>query len=294
MHAIELIDLAATFVRHAEAQVALRTNLSKEAMHGFWLTCRYRHDGWSARLAAHRAAIQKEGASERNRLWYEILPVLQEILLSEPLTRCVAHQAVVLEEAGIELDFAALAQSALSAHVEARHRCLHLIVFGNGLSTNMAVRLNRLRRISEQYTDQLLAALRSTQKSDVCSFDALATSAIRAKMQSSGSWDTCCRLHTAGLAHWYIRTSALDLDYRKGDARQNSRLAQTVLGLLPETMFDGFGVPISHHFSSFLRDSDSESSQKSQAAMSGSLNSPLDLIASGRHIPSVPSSARRW
>lgn len=293
MHAINLIEVAATFVRQAEAQIALGLQPPRRAIHIFWLNYRYRYDSWSSRLAAHRTAIQQPGASYRNQQWYDIVPVIQDVLLSEPLTRCVAHQATVLEELELDADFAALAQSSLSAHVEARHRCLHMIVFGSGLPTELAVRLNRLRKICEAYTDQLLILLRPVEQTDVFSFDAPFVGASRSKLQHSASTDACRRLHTSALSQWFLRSSALDVDYRKASPTENEQITQSILGLMPKEIFDSFGVPMTQHAAHSKRITrDAAASPKYFA---GKLSSPLDLLNMpvSRAVTSQPSD-NRW
>lgn len=296
MHALGLIDLAATFVRQAEAQVALRGKPPKDAMHGYWLTCRYRHEGWNGLLSQHRTSLQKAGASTRVRLWDNLLPVLQEILLAEPLARCVAHQATVLEEIGIEPDFAPLAQSALTAHVEARQRCLHMMVFGHGMPTDHAVRLNRIRKRSETFTDQLLASLRPLTQSDKFGFDALMTCATRNQLSTSAHSEPCRRLHTAGLSHWFVRSTSLDVDYRRADTHHNARIAKSILGLMPPELFDRFGVPLTHNIAPYLRDCDDRAPSQGQDNHGPQVQmyaSPLDLIKTNRRLSPVVSP-KRW
>lgn len=287
MHAIGLIEVATCFVQHTEAQISLRLPPPRDATHAFWLTCRYRHDAWSGRLAAHRSAIQRPGVSFRSQQWHEIVPIIQEILITEPLTRCVAYYATVLEELEIEGDFSALAHSALAAHVEARHRCLHLIVFGTGLPSELAARFNRLRRTCEAFTDQLLAAMRPVKNIDVFSFDSLDTSTARSKLLPSTALDSCHRLHSLSLSHWFVQRSALELDYRKASPVQNEQIAKTVIGLFPQRMFDSFGVPLTQR-AAMLRSTCDDSC--------GKISSPLDLmknVSSIREI-STQSSNRRW
>ena len=107
MHALQLIEFAAAFSRHSEACVLTGQPLRREAANSYWLNCRYRHDLWSASLNKHRKAIQKEHSELQSRSWYEVLPTIHEILLSEPLTRCITQLALVLEEREIDSDFGA-------------------------------------------------------------------------------------------------------------------------------------------------------------------------------------------
>ena len=293
MHAIGFINLAASFVRHADTQISLRHFVARQHAQAWWLAARFRHDIWSTRLATHRAAIQRPGVSSRNRQWLEILPVIEEVLLAEPLTRCVAHHATVLEELDIDGDFAALAHSTLTAHIEARHRCLHLIVFGSGLAIELAVRLNRLRRLCESFTDHLLASMRSVQHVDLFSFDSVATRKLRERLRAECYSEACRRLHMCSLACWFHQNADDELDDRRPvDAEHNQRIAESILGLLPADLFDDFGVPLSQQIAA-LKFARLEPAMSQLA--NGPLASPLDLL---QRTPSRNDSSeaakRRW
>ena len=123
MHAITLAELASSFVGVATSLLQQRIVPSHEAAQALWTLHRSRCDEWAYRLASHREAMNRSGASARTRHWHEVMPVLQEILLTEPLTRTLACFATQLEEAQLSDEFAPLMHSNLVSHIEARHRC---------------------------------------------------------------------------------------------------------------------------------------------------------------------------
>jgi hypothetical protein len=244
MHAANLASLASTLTGYASALLALSVPVRPHALEQYWLTCRFRHERWSEQLAAHRHAIQHQGVSHRSRSWHEILPVIQEVLLSEPLARCVAYLAQVFDDREIDSSFAPLARNALSIQVEARHRCLHLIVFGQGLSVETAVKLNRLRRTVESYTDELLSSMPPIENLDEFCFDSVAVREAQAKwLQSGPSANQSAMLLANLLSEGLRRALTADVDERVANLRMNVKLSQAVLGLLPETLFDPFGYP---------------------------------------------------
>jgi hypothetical protein len=243
MHAIEIADLAGTFVSGTPAQYALRLPPAGSAPQGYWLTTQFRHEEWMRQLALHRDSIQQPGLSRRLRNWTAILPVLQEILLSEPLSRVVAYHAAVLELFGLDREFSPLATSALATHIEARNRCLHLIVFGQGMPVEDAVRLNRLRRSLERYTDELLACLPALQTCALYGFEAKQLTAMQAQAGSPLRQSTWTNLQVVCSAEAMWRTIRHDLDWRSGNARLNYLLSQDVLRLINTGSFDSFGTP---------------------------------------------------
>lgn len=195
------------------------------------------------RLSRHREEIQRPGITFRNSRWDAVYPVMQEVLLSEPLTRTIAYLAAVLEDRGVDSDFGPLAASSLAAHVEARNRCLHLIVFGPGLPVESAVRLNRIRRKLELFTDQLLAALPFNSRCDLFSFDADAVQRSQSELQQGGLTNEKLRVHTAGLIESLWNSLDVDLDPRRSSGRLNQKLSEVVLSMYAPEMFDSFGVP---------------------------------------------------
>ncbi len=245
MHAIDLAELATTYVRLAPAQLSSRQAPNPKFAQEYWLTARYRHENWMHELTRHRDAIQRPGTSRRVRLWQEIMPIMQEILISETLARTLAYQATVLEELNICCELSPVANSTLAAHVEARQRCLHLIVFGQGLSVEDAVKLNRIRRILEQTTDQLLAILLPIDNPGLYCFEFNRFHRMQSWMKNSDRNTTWTTLHAGLLSESFWEKLHPEIDWRAGNARLNHQLSRQVLGLIPAASFDGHGVPYS-------------------------------------------------
>ena len=293
MHAVELASLTSTLVQCSRGLISLGAAPHRDTVQAYWLANRFRHDSWAGRLAAHRQAIQGNGISYRNQLWHEIMPVIQEVLLSEPLARYFAYYAAVLEEQDRDHEFAALAQSTLAAHIEARHRCLHLMVFGQGLSVEDAVRLNRMRRALETYTDQLLSALCPVASlSDYC-FDAAGVSNGQVELAAGNADTSQLKLHTTTVADSLWQALQADIDWRAPNARQNHKLSQIALQLLPPEFFDSCGVPKSSQRLA-IEQSSLESTGKCND-LSSPLAHPLNVLyAKPRSIPTPTKLDPRW
>ncbi len=243
MHAIDLAELASTFVRVATPLTKLRLPPRRSATQELWLVARYRQENWLHDLAHHRDAIARPGTSRRVRLWAEIIPVIQEVLLSEPLSRVVAYLASVWDSRGIDHELAPLALSTLAAHVEARNRCLHLVVFGQGLAVENAVKINRLRRNLESYTDQLLACLPSVANPGLFAFVPRPLVKMQADLRPLDQQPTWLHMQSIAHAEHLWQSVHYDLDWRAASARLNYQLSQHTLGLIPGGVFDSAGVP---------------------------------------------------
>jgi hypothetical protein len=255
MHSVDLAQFSAVFVRYSSDMLVLRCSPCRQSQQDYWLESRFRYDFWSGKLAAHRQNLSGGGAASRQRSWSQVLPVLEEILLSEPLTRCVAYHARLLAERGIETDLTAVAQSVLSSHIEARHRCLHLIVFGEGLDATDSNRLNHLRRGLETYNDALLSFLDPIHCDDVYSFDPIR---VR-RAQQSRSLDSESKQSAAfslSLLPQIMRCVIQDrLTYWNPPHQANEKLLSSVLRFLPGIMFDSVGFPLSSASAQVRRES---------------------------------------
>lgn len=292
MHSVDLANLASVYINQVNAMMAFDYRPRHEAVHAIWLTNRFRQEAWTGRLAAHRDAINSNGVSYRSQRWHEIIPVMQEVLIAEPLTRCLAYHASLLEHEKNDSDFATLMESALQTHIEARNRCLHLIVFGQGLSVEHAVHLNRIRRAMEDFNDQLLAIARPLDFMDRYAFD----SVVVAKQQSllANATKQQMHIHTAGLAEHLQNELLPHVDPRVANARLNYRFSQGVLELFPTELFDEFGVAKSSWLAKFQ--AESEESTGGSEDITADLAYPLNvLFGPSRKEPILEKSKeRRW
>ena len=297
MHAITLAELASTLVGVAATILKQRLLPAQEAAQAMWTIHRSRCDEWNYRLASHRVAMNRTGASARSKKWHEVMPVLQEILLTEPITRTLACFASQLEELQLSDEFSPLLHSNLVSHIEARHRCLNLIVFGQGLSVESSVRLNRLRRHLEIYSDQLLAVLPHTPTVESYCFDARAI--LNTRMEISRTTDSLdgkwLQLHLQSLERQLWQNLQSDIDWRAASGRLNHRVSQSVIALLPPQLFDGFGIPRRTGFTVLTNHESPESDGKLQDPAADS--SPMNiLIKSSGHSRRVnePHGRKRW
>ncbi len=241
MHARQLLSLASSLagVGHALTRPDVRT--SGDAAHGYWLANRFRCDAWHQRISQHRMAIERCGTSRRTRLWVEILPTLEEILISEPLSRVTAYLAGLLELRQADGDWSALAHSVLGSHVEARLRCLNLMVFGYGLPVEQAVRLNRLRRLMEFTNDSLISSLPALPELDAYGFDIPLLKNQQKQFRRYPLSEGIDRVRIESLMASAERSLRMDHANQAANPRLNESIAESALGLLPPALFDSFG-----------------------------------------------------
>ena len=193
------------------------------------MAARLRHDRWIEQLTRFReqgAEHKSKAAFLKSQLtgWRTVIPVLQEVLLAEPLAHCVAAFATKLDERGIDTELIGVAQRVLDLHQEARKRCLHLMVFGQGLPVETAVELNRVRRNIDNYTESLKGII--TRGCDTIHFRQVDVARFLTTTQ-----------------YWQLRKStAHNIDWRCCSPHWNSEIVRSTLGLIDGDVFDSFGT----------------------------------------------------
>ncbi|MCA9127384.1 MAG: hypothetical protein KDB22_09870 [Planctomycetales bacterium] len=290
MHAIELAELAVVFVRNIPVLLTTGCVPSRAAMNAYWLASRFRHDEWSCRLARHRVEIQRPGVNFRNQQWHQIYPVLQEVLLTEPLTRCVAYFASIMAHHKLDTEFVNLAQTSFVSHLEARNRCLNLIVFGQGIPSEDVVRLNRLRKSMESLTDELIASLENIEAMKTICFDIERTEEAHQQLSGGKMTPVELAIHTALLLLSMRRLPNIDI--RSGCQRLNRNLSHAILDLMPPQMFDDFGTPKTREFAKYYTNSPESDGMK--VASAHPLFNGLITTKPQRSFLKHSDSERRW
>ncbi len=158
MHARWLVEIATLFVVHSNGTEIPTAGNHASAAHRYWTVSRQRFDRWQGQLSRHRDQLEVAGASRRVALWKEIRPTLEEIFLSDVLTRVVAAFGAKLESKGIDADTGPIVHSVHTTQEDVRHRCLRLLMTP-GLPVDQAVDLNRIRFALEHWTDTFLSQL---------------------------------------------------------------------------------------------------------------------------------------
>jgi len=156
MHANELVELAAAISAEGPALLGVPGGISMVGLAPYWAASKCRLQRWSRRLKSFRERLVGQPTAA-SLPWRAALPLCREVLASEILTRvCTGFWAAFDRRRGSR-EAEPLARSVLIGHLEARHGVLNLLARGNGLPSNEAAELDKLRRASERWTDLLLA-----------------------------------------------------------------------------------------------------------------------------------------
>jgi len=238
MTGFELIELAGLATTHAPVLLESGGVISGTALEQYWSASKCRQDRWSRAL---RQFQRSSGAGrEQADPWPALRGVLEEIILSELLTRVWTTILTSYDRRLGARDAEPVARSVLMGHLEARHRTLALLVAAHGVPTEEAVRLNRLRHRVERWTDLLLAHLRPHCDVGDFTFD---------PARSDDFADGLLRVRgtVAAKGAWALTLASLYGAFRDASPESpnhdlNARIAQSVLASFPAEMFDGCGL----------------------------------------------------
>jgi hypothetical protein len=242
MHCLNLADLAAILAHHGPSILYRRRQVPTDAVTRYWSACRQRFDLWHHAFGRYREIEQQGNAAHRRSWWETHHPLLEEILVSEMLTRVYAAVGAGLDSDADQAEISPVVHSVYLSQLEARNRVLHLMVYGRGNSIDEAVRLNRLRREVDRWTDvligQLTAAAPGSLDYAICRQRA-SGHASEANSHGSGNlgdtlrWLSAATMRDA-LARRLHATSALP--------EANRKVAEAVMLCLRPDLFDSVGL----------------------------------------------------
>ena len=202
MHVRELIELAGLVSAHGPLLVEGQRPVANEHIERYWVASKTRLDRWARSLKGFADGVNDAASAlperpERHSAhkgpaspaaaklpWQHVRSVMEEILVSEVLTRVWTAVLCAHDRRHGADDAGPVARSVMLGHVEARHRALTLVVqaekgtgdscaqrlqgpSGNRRPSSFpletAVKLNSLRRRAERWTDVLVGHLAAVE-----------------------------------------------------------------------------------------------------------------------------------
>lgn len=237
MHLRELVELAALVATHAPARIRCGTRFPDPAVREYWAVSKCRFQHWTREIKKSFSGPLARAKGPRAERRPSPRPLLEEILVSEILTRvftavgCGCDRACGADEAGPIL------LNVWSNHLESRHRVLNLMVSGRGLRMEDAVALNRLRRTSERWTDMLLSYFAGECPVDRFAFNSRRVHEYAQDLQASENSDLAWSLLRASLQASYQRGLSLGTP----SVEMNTSISAAILSCFQEGLFDATG-----------------------------------------------------
>ncbi|QDT11227.1 hypothetical protein [Planctomycetes bacterium K23_9] len=246
MHCITLAEVAAILSQHGPDLISSQTEIRSEAVTCYWASSRRRIAIWHGLLAEHRAA-QRVGDTVDLRFWWDRnMPLLEEIIVSEMLTRVVAAVTAEIESANASAkgrdEVSPVTHTIFLAHLDVSHRVHRLMIHREGYSVHHAVRLNRLRQGVQRWNDALIGRL-SMQPSEALAFafdhDRAATFAKESRERGVHAVrNVSCWLMNASMRDMLSRRVSTEAAFPEA----NQDVADSVMSMLQPELFDDLGT----------------------------------------------------
>ncbi|MCG8648511.1 MAG: hypothetical protein MI861_01685 [Pirellulales bacterium] len=241
MHCVLIADIAALISQHGPAILYRRDTIPPEAVSQYWTSSRSRFELWHQAMARYRQAENDSDWMAMRRWWREHLVLLEEVFVTEMLTRVIAGLAAGLDEQCETDEISPVTHAIHLTHLESRNRVQQLMLFGRGNSVHDAVRLNRLRQGVERWTDAMIGRMAVQSPATVrYAIDVTRAQAYAEDLRGFGhgvSRET---------ASWLMNAAMDDMLRRRTSPAAalpvaNRNVAQSVMLMLRPDLFDSVG-----------------------------------------------------
>jgi hypothetical protein len=241
MHARELIELAALVSAHGPVLIGNGVRIPRRGIEQYWTSSKVRLDRWMRGLKNFQPMIHSNDRRGDHR-WLEARGMLEEILTGEILTRVWTAVLCAYDRTHGTDDAEPVARSVLIGHIEARHRAMLLLTRGSNIEARAVVRLNRVRRHSERWTDLLIGRLGGVE---------VAEFAVDSKRAEDFADDAPNRRHDGfepSRLAWPLLLASLRTAFQRelgavspnGDL--NAAIASSILACFPSELVDSTGL----------------------------------------------------
>lgn len=257
MHCVTLADLAAMLSHHGPTLLIRRTPVSDDTLVEYWTASRNRFEHWNRSIAMFRDADRSGDWALLSRQWSEQLIVLEEILVTEILTRVVAALGSCIDDQAKRDDsqwnsdcpkrtaerISPITHGVFLSHLEISNRVHQMILARRGCHVQHMVRLNRLRRGVQRWNDLLIGRL-SLQSPRQFSYS---FETDRARTFSEEIRDCGHDVHRETTS-WLMNAAMRDTLMRRtsetaASPEANQDVASSVLRIFRPELFDSLGFP---------------------------------------------------
>lgn len=289
MHCISIADLAGLVSEHAPALIYRGAHIKSTSLSTYWVSSRNRFDRWHQSMARYKR-LEREGNPLALKCWWQDnLPVLEEVIVSEMLTRTVAALGATLDAAHKTDDVSPVTSAIHLSNLDASNRVQRMLIAGQGNRVHESVRLNRLRKGVERWTDMLLGRMASGSQE----FLKFAFDRVRADSHATEARELGIQASTTSM--WLIQASMRQMLQQRLSSEAafphcNRAVADSVLGLFSADLFHDSGTLKSKFFHMIDRDHQHDS----QALRPESFEAFADEMAQDDEYDVAASDLQRW
>jgi hypothetical protein len=233
----EFLTQALFLTSQFDGIVTARCRPPESALQGFWIASRSRFDQWGAALRRCTDQLDQTDYAV-DWLWQRCSPLLEEILISEIVTRIWSYLLEVLDDRWGFHEYGPVGQSAYRAHIDARRRVLNLLLRGRQRSMPAVWRLNCQRLNAERWTDLLISQVEPRAWLGAYAFDEQ-----RVRRFHGTAYHRADAIAILGAASQAAFAHCADVPPDHIELHQ--RMHAAMLACLGHELFQGTGQPIS-------------------------------------------------
>ena len=153
------VETAALISVHSQHITESPHPITEVSLQQYWERSQRRLKVWISGLVETQRAFASAEEHSVERLWAERIPLLEEIFVSEILTRVWGATLTAADRQQRKQSAGPIALNILKGHTEARTRALSLMVNDSRLTLDNLAGIERLRRKVERWTDVLIGHL---------------------------------------------------------------------------------------------------------------------------------------
>ncbi len=145
--------------------------VSPEHVQNYWKCCRGRMLDWLRLLESTASDAGCSSSSDHEQLWRRVSPAIEEILVTEILTRVWATVLTAADLNRGSSETTPIARHTFNGHLDVRNRAVRLAMHELHLPMGELSRIDRLRRKAERWTDILIGHLALNFQVDEFAFE---------------------------------------------------------------------------------------------------------------------------
>jgi len=239
MHANQLAELGSWVATNSGSLVYGENEQPMLVASNYWTASKIRINRWLTALKMFDQDFSEP--SKPHDPWPALSIVVQEILMSEMLTRLWAATVLTHDLFHQSDELHGLAHSIHICHIEAKNRAIRVMLEGQSFNEEAFEKMNRLRRRMERWTDLFLGQLPSAETASKFAFDPKRVIDFnREQRESVGpEFVTRQKILTASFTTEMLREA---IPYA-ANPDANRDIAAGILNCFPADRFDSYGLP---------------------------------------------------
>ncbi len=238
MHASQLAEIGSWIAVHCGNLAYGQKPQSLDASNEYWTASKCRLQRWITTLKMFEQDLAEPDPSHDP--WPALELIVQEILLTEFLTRIWAAAVHVHDYYQNTDELRGLADSTFISHIEARNRAVRLLLSRRGSNEAVFDRVNVLRRKMERWTDLFLSQIPNLEIACKFAFDRERVADFFS--DKSGDQDQAwLRRQQLLMASFSAEVSGIS--QFSANPVFNKKIAAGILACFPSDRFDSTGLP---------------------------------------------------